>query len=167
MNILLFGNQKWARNSKLTPLHGVFLPNTIFFGSKIRIQYSKTPWVIEEENYTTKTVNAYIVHDLDKEIVIKKAICTIARNVAIFGLNNSSSSYTDNWKKNFLVLGKGDAFGFNGTFSEREIEFNVIFSNARSNFWICITMVMIVICFLMEKKSISLKQIKMCMIYMI
>ena len=64
----------------------------------------------------------------------KKAICTIARNVAIFGLNNSSSSYTDNWKKNFLVLGKGDAFGFNGTFSEREIEFNVIFSNARSNF---------------------------------
>ena len=101
MNILLFGNQKWARNSKLTPLHGVFLPNTIFFGSKIRIQYSKTPWVIEEENYTTKTVNAYIVHDLDKEIVIKKGICTIARNVAIFGLNNSSSSYTDNWKKFF------------------------------------------------------------------
>ena len=33
-----------------------------------------------------------------------------ARNVVIFGIDNSSSSYTDNKKNDFLVLGGGSTF---------------------------------------------------------
>ena len=29
------------------------------------MQFNNTPLVVEQNNYTTKTVNAYIVHDLD------------------------------------------------------------------------------------------------------
>ena len=37
-----------------------------------------------------------------------------ARNVIIFGVDNNSSSHTDNLKNNFLIL--GDALGINGSF---------------------------------------------------
>ena len=36
-----------------------------------------------------------------------------AGNVIIFGVDNSSSSYTDN---DFLILDKGESFGINGSF---------------------------------------------------
>ena len=39
-----------------------------------------------------------------------------ARNVIIFGVDNSSSSYVGNLKNNFLILGKGPTFGNNGSF---------------------------------------------------
>ena len=38
-----------------------------------------------------------------------------ARNVIIFGIDNSSSSHTDNPKNNFLVLGEGPTEGFSGS----------------------------------------------------
>ena len=38
-----------------------------------------------------------------------------ARNVVIFGVDNSSSSHTDNQKYNFLVLGYGPTEGINDT----------------------------------------------------
>ena len=34
-----------------------------------------------------------------------------ARNVVIVGVDNSSSSHSDNRKNNFLVLGKGPTYG--------------------------------------------------------
>ena len=37
------------------------------------------------------------------------------RNVAIFGVDNSSSSHTDNRKSNFLVLGEGPTDYINGS----------------------------------------------------
>ena len=37
----------------------------------------------------------------------------LARNILIFGVENSSSSHTDNWKHNLLVLGEGPADGVN------------------------------------------------------
>ena len=37
-----------------------------------------------------------------------------ARNVAVFGVDNSSSSHTDNRKNKFLVLGEGPIFVING-----------------------------------------------------
>ena len=37
-----------------------------------------------------------------------------ARNVIIFGVDNNSSSHTDNLKNEFLIL--GDALGINGGF---------------------------------------------------
>ena len=37
----------------------------------------------------------------------------VARNVVIFGVDNSSSSHTDNWKNNFLVSGEGPTQNIN------------------------------------------------------
>ena len=39
-----------------------------------------------------------------------------ARNAIIFGVDNSSSSCTDNLKNHFLILGLGDTFGIHGSF---------------------------------------------------
>ena len=39
-----------------------------------------------------------------------------ARNFLIFGVDNSSSSHTDNRKNDILILGEGDTFGINGSF---------------------------------------------------
>ena len=43
-----------------------------------------------------------------------------ARNVIIFGVNNSSSFHSDNHKNNFLILGEGPTFGINGSFGSPE-----------------------------------------------
>ena len=47
--------------SRLLPL----LPDIKNFGYKIEIQCNSTPLVAEQNNYINKTVNAYIVNDLD------------------------------------------------------------------------------------------------------
>ena len=66
-----------------------------------------------------------------------------ARNVIVFGVDKSSSSHVDNQKNNFLVPGEGQTFGINGIFLE-------------------FTMLIIVICLLMEKEYLNLKpKIKM------
>ena len=43
-----------------------------------------------------------------------------ARNVLIFGVDNSSSTHIDNPKNNFLVLGEGLTEGINGSFGTAE-----------------------------------------------
>ena len=48
----------------LNPWHGVFLPSIRYFEYKIGIQFNNTPLVVEQNNYVTKTVNAYVVYDL-------------------------------------------------------------------------------------------------------
>ena len=51
-----------------------------------------------------------------------------ARNVTTFGVDNSSSSHSDNRKNNFLILGKGLTFGINGSFGtpEKKIGINLL-----------------------------------------
>ena len=39
-----------------------------------------------------------------------------ARNVTIFDVDNSSSSHSDNYKNNFLILGESTTFGINRSF---------------------------------------------------
>ena len=39
-------------------------------------------------------------------------VSSSAKNVIIFGVDNSSSSHPDNRKNNFLVLGDGDNFWY-------------------------------------------------------
>ena len=51
-----------------------------------------------------------------------------ARNVIIFGVDNSSSSHSDNRKNNFLVLGEGPFFGSNGSFGSQGRKFSINFS---------------------------------------
>ena len=55
----------------------------------------------------------------------------IARNVIIFGVDNSSSFHADNQKNNFLVLGEGPTLGINGTFGSPEKKFSITFSNTK------------------------------------
>ena len=43
-----------------------------------------------------------------------------ARNVIIFGVDNISSSHTDNLKNDFLILDEGDTFRINGSFGVPE-----------------------------------------------
>ena len=85
----------------------------------------------------------------------------IARNFIIFGVDISSSSHTDNWKKNFLVLGEEPTDDINGNMGVEDKYFNVNFNKAKTRFcfWVCIKTVILVIFLLTKKKSISLKQI--------
>ena len=50
---------------KLTPLYTAFLHNIKLSVSKIGIQFNKSVLVVEQNNYATKIVNAYIAYDLD------------------------------------------------------------------------------------------------------
>ena len=58
----------------------------------------------------------------------------IARNVIIFGVDNSPSSHADNQKNNSLVLGEGPTFRINGRFSSPEKRFSINFSEANKKF---------------------------------
>ena len=40
--------------------------------------------------------------------------------LVIIGVDNSSSSHSDNGKNNFLILGNGTTFGINGSFGSPE-----------------------------------------------
>ena len=55
-----------------------------------------------------------------------------ARNVIIFGVDNSSSSHADNHKNNFLVVGEGPTFGINGRFGTPRKNFSINFSKANT-----------------------------------
>ena len=50
----------------------------------------------------------------------------ITRNVIIFGVDNSSSSHSDNCENNFLILGEGPTFGINGKFGSPEKKKSVL-----------------------------------------
>ena len=52
-----------------------------------------------------------------------------ARNVIIFGADNSSSSHSDNCQNNFLILGEGPAYGNNGSFRLLEKTFSINLTN--------------------------------------
>ena len=43
-----------------------------------------------------------------------------AGSAIVFGVDNSSSSHSDNFKNNFLVLGEGTTYGINGSFGSTE-----------------------------------------------
>ena len=62
----------------------------------------------------------------------------IARNVIIFGFDNSLSSHADNRNNNLLVLGEGPIFGINGRFDSPGKKFSINFNKANTNF--CLNM---------------------------
>ena len=67
---------------------------------------------------------------------------------------------TNNHTNNFLVLGEWPTYGINGGFGAAEKNLSVNFSNAKKKFaWVCIIIKMIVICLVIEKKSIIWKTI--------
>ena len=56
-----------------------------------------------------------------------------ATNIAILDFDNSSSSYINNWKNNFLVLGGGPTYGINGSTvaEEKEILLTLVKANTK------------------------------------
>ena len=63
-------------------------------------------------------------------------------------------------KNNFFVLGEGPAYGNNGSFGSPEKSLVLTLVNQRKKIvLVYIIMAIIVICLLMEKKSITLKPI--------
>ena len=48
--------------------------------------------------------------------------------ITVFGVDNSSSSYSDNCKNNSLVLGEGSTFGSNGSFDTAEEKLSINFN---------------------------------------
>ena len=59
-----------------------------------------------------------------------------ARNAIIFGVDNSSSSHSDNCKNKFLILGEGPSYGINGSFGSPEKKINVKFSKPNTKFFL-------------------------------
>ena len=59
-----------------------------------------------------------------------------ARNVIIFGVDNSSLPHADNRKNNFLVLGEGPTFKINGSFGSPEKTFSINLSKANTKFYL-------------------------------
>ena len=57
-----------------------------------------------------------------------------ARNVIVFGFNDTSSSHADNCKNNFLILGEGPTFGIDGSFGSPEKNFSINFTKANTKF---------------------------------
>ena len=176
---------------------------TAFFNSirfteyRIGIKFDKDPSSVEQNNYSTKIANVYIVYDLDawlrnptKNFKFKNCLfgatnivknsdkekCVysgygitfdnagswnfgndFARNVIIFGVDNSSSSHFDNRKNKFLILGEGRTCGINGSFGPLKKSLVLILLKETQNFvWVYIIMLMLVICLLMEKRSLNL-----------
>ena len=58
-----------------------------------------------------------------------------ARNIIISGVDNSSSSHTDNLTNIFLILGEGYTFGINGNFGAPENNFSINFSKSNTKFY--------------------------------
>ena len=54
-----------------------------------------------------------------------------ASNVVIFGVDNSSSSHTNNKSYNFLVLGEEPTAGINGSIGAAERKFSINFSKGK------------------------------------
>ena len=57
-----------------------------------------------------------------------------ARNVMIFGVDNSSLSHIDNCKNSFLILGLGPTFGINGSFGSPEKKNSINFTKPNTKF---------------------------------
>ena len=93
-------------NSKLIALYGAFLPNVKNFRNKVGVQFNSTRcFAIEQNNYTKKIVNIYIVYDLDKWP--KNPL----RNLTLINcLFDSNNIVKDNDKEKYLYSGYRIAF---------------------------------------------------------
>ena len=76
----------------------------------------------------------------------------IARNVIIFGLDNSSSPHSDNPKNNFFVLDQDPAYGINGSFGplKKRKLVSILLKQTENFVPVCIIMLIIFICLLMK-----------------
>ena len=55
----------------------------------------------------------------------------LAKNTVIFGIDDFSSSHSDNCKNKFLMIGEGPAYGINGSFGLPKRKFSTNFTKAK------------------------------------
>ena len=108
----------WPRN----PTNNFKLRNCLLDATNIARNGDKGKWVNSGSGITFDGADSWNFSN------------DFARNVMIFGVDNGSSSHTDNRKTIFLILGKGQTYGINGSFGSPEKTFNIDFSKARTTF---------------------------------
>ena len=93
-------------------MHITSLPNIKYFGHKIRIKFNSNPLVIEQNNYTTKIGNAYVVYDLDNWLKVPPNNFKFKN--CLFGATNI---VTNNNKEKWVYSGHGIKFDSAGSWS--------------------------------------------------
>ena len=76
-----------------------------------------------------------------------------ARNIMIFGIDNSLSSHAENSKNNFFQLLEF----MEALVHQRKCLVLILVKHTQNFVWVCIIMLIKIICLLMEKKYLSLK----------
>ena len=74
---VLSWKSKGVYTSKIKPLYTYFLHNIKLSGFKVKIKFNKDPLAVEQNNYVTKIVNAYIVYDYTVYDYICQYICLL------------------------------------------------------------------------------------------
>ena len=54
---------KGVYNTKLIAIKNDYLPNIKYFKYKIGIQFNNTPLIVEQNIYTSKIINVYIIYE--------------------------------------------------------------------------------------------------------
>ena len=109
----------------------IFLPNIKYFNKKIELQFNNNFLVVELSNYTARTVNVYIVPDLDYWPKIQRRNFT--SKDFLFGVTNI---VTNNNKEKYVYSRYGIAFDgkgswcFNGDITSNIIIFPVDISSS-------------------------------------
>ena len=95
-----------------------------FFGATniVQYNYNKAKWVYSGYRIAFDGTSTWKFGD------------DYAKNVEIFGVDNSSSSHNNNYKNNFLVLGEGLNYGINGSFGSSERKYSINFSKTTTKF---------------------------------
>ena len=119
----------------------------------IVIKFDKDPLAVEHNNYLSKIVNVYTVHDLSawpenptnifesknyllgaNDVVKYSDEEKCARNFITFAVDNGLSSPSDNRKNNFLMLGEGQFMVLMVALDHQEKTFSINFTKANTKF---------------------------------
>ena len=119
MNVyIVYDLDAWLRN----PTNNLKFRNCLFGATNIVKNSVKEKYVYSGYEITFDSAGSWSFD-----------IC-FARNVIIFGVDNSSLSHSDNCKNNSLILGKDPTFRSNGRFSSPEKKFSIDFTKANTEF---------------------------------
>ena len=100
--------------SKLTALHGVFLPNIKYFGVKTGIQFNNNPLATEQINYARKIVQVYIVYDLGNWILPKNLLINFTLKDCLFW---ATDIVKNSDKQKYMYSGHGIVFDGKGEYN--------------------------------------------------
>ena len=139
---IVYDLDNWPRN---LPSHNFTLKDCLFGVTNIVTNSDKSRYVYSGYGIAFDSANSWSFGN------------DFARNVVIFGVYNSPSSHIDNLKNNFLVSREGLVMA--ALVQERKSLVLILLKQRQSFARVYITVVIMVICLLTKKRSISLKQI--------